>query len=106
MKGTENISVVHNAVTVLVIKDAVEGFYTASLIGMKGGPIVSAPSYDEVCTKFRDAFDLACSLKNLITYNEAVNSAEKDKSELAKGLKKCEPDVNFVLAESTSENQL
>ncbi len=70
-----NIKIETTTLKAFVYKDKNEGLFTVALEG-KGGPIVSAPSHDEACDKFKEALKLSCAVQNLMTFYTSVKNAE------------------------------
>lgn len=79
-------------VKAFVIEDKKEGLFTVALDG-KGGPIISAPTHDEACEKFKDALMLSCAVQNLLAFQSAVKNVEKADKD---SLKKKEPHIEFI----------
>lgn len=64
-----------------LIKDKTANVFTVALINKKGGPIISAPTEEEACEKFEKALKLACAMKNLETFKNAVKNAQLEIAE-------------------------
>lgn len=91
----DNLTVEAVKIKALVFKDTEENLFTVSLEG-KGGPIISANTYEEACKKFIKAVSLSCALMNLTTYKDAINSSDDEMSEFVKNAKPHKPQIDFI----------
>ena len=86
----ENIKIEEIKIKAFVIEDKEEGLFTIALEN-KGGPIISASTYEEACKKFEEALDLSCSVQNLMAFKDAVKSLNSSKL-----FKKKETKIEYV----------
>lgn len=80
----ENIKKTTQTFKAIVINDKSDG-YTIFLDGLSG-PVINSPDLEDAKTKFSEALNLACAVRNLNVFSAAIK--ERDFKELKKLAKK------------------
>ena len=76
----ESIKVTSQTFNAIVLKDKSEECFTIFLDGLSG-PVISAPTLDEAKSKFGEAMNLACAVRNLNIFSTAINERDREQRE-------------------------
>jgi len=92
----DNIKTQKVNIVAIVIHDKTEGIYTISLKDEKGGPIINASTFKEAHKKFKEALNLSFTVKNLITFKDAIRDKEKETKERVKNILPLNHKIKYV----------
>lgn len=86
----------YETVRAIVLRDAEHNVHTVFL-EKEGGPIISAATEEEAKTRFVEALNLSCAVRNLRNFAQAVKTAVNRDRQNIDAIERTNPNIEYIV---------